>query len=102
MPIPAIILVCIGCALILAGFIFLAVVIVRLLKAARAVGITSMNDVQTVIRKVEGLEPRFRRLERNQSALVDSLQKLSVEAGKVTYLKDELDKATGHITKLKS
>ncbi len=101
MPVVAIILICIGCALILAGFVYLGVVIVRLIRAARAVGIKNMDDGQIVVRKAEGLEPRFRRLERNQTALMDSLQKLSEETSKLTYLKDELDKAAWHITSLK-
>ena len=32
---------------------------------------------------------------------MDSLQKLSEETSKLTYLKDELDRATGHITSIK-
>jgi hypothetical protein len=101
MPIPAIILICIGCALILAGFVYLGVMIVRLIKAAKGVGINSMTDMQIVMRKVQGLEPRFQRLERNQTVLVEGLQKLSTEAAKLTYLKDQLDEATGHISSIK-
>ena len=102
MPLPAIILICIGCALILAGLAFLIVKIVGLVKAARKVGLNSMTDVQIVIRKVQGLEPRFRALENNQTTLTDSLQKLSTEAAALSYLKNELDQATGHIGDLKS
>jgi hypothetical protein len=101
MPIPAIILICIGCALILAGLVYLALKIVGLIRAARKVGLNSLTDVQLVMRKVQGLEPRFRALERNQVALTDSLQRLSAETGKLSYLKEELDKATGHITSIK-
>jgi hypothetical protein len=101
MPLPAIILICIGCALILAGLVFLAVKIVGLVKAARKVGINSMTDVQIVVRKVQGLEPRFRELEKNQAALTASLQRLADEASTLNYLKDELDRATGHIRSIK-
>lgn len=101
MPYPAIILICIGCALILGGLIYLAVTVVRLLKAARKVGITSMTDVQLVVRKVEGLEPRFRELERNQAVLAESMRRLADEASKLGYLKDQLDKATGYISSIK-
>ena len=101
MPLPAIILICIGCALILAGLVFLVVKIVQLIRAARKVGITSVTDVQIVVRKVQGLEPRFRQLEKNQAALTGSLQKLSAEASALSYLKEELEKATGHITSIK-
>lgn len=101
MPLPAIILICIGCALILAGLAFLIVKIVGLVRAARKVGLNSMTDVQIVVRKVQGLEPRFRQLEKNQTALTESLQKLSAEMSALGYLKDELDRATGHIRSLK-
>ena len=101
MPLPAIILICIGCALILAGLVFLVVKIVVLIRAARKVGINSMTDLQIVVRKVQGLEPRFRELEKNQAALTASLQKLADEASALTYLKDELDRATGHIRSIK-
>jgi cell division protein FtsB len=101
MPLPAIILICIGGALILAGLVLLVVKIVVLIKAARRVGINSMTDVQIVIRKVQGLEPRFRELEKNQAVLTASLQKLADEASALNYLKDELDRATGHIRSIK-
>jgi len=101
MSLPAIILICVGCALVLAGLVYLVVKAVGLFKAARKVGIDSMTDIQLVIRKVEGLEPRFRRLEENQARLTESLQKLSAEAAALSYLKDQLDKATGHLTSLK-
>jgi hypothetical protein len=101
MPIPAIILICIGCALIIAGLVYVGIMIWRLIKAARKAGIDSMTDVQIVVRKVQGLEPRLRRLEQNQVAITDSLQKLSLETGAIGYLKEELDKATGHIGSLK-
>ena len=101
MPYPAIILICIGCALILGGLIYLAVAVVRLLKAARKVGLNNMTDVQIVMRKVQGLEPRFERLERNQAIIAESLQKVTAETSKLGYLKDELDKATGHISTIK-
>jgi hypothetical protein len=102
MPLPAIILICVGCALILAGLALLVVRIIRLLRAARKAGINSMTDVQIVIRKVQGLEPRIRDLQRNQAAVADSMQKLSTEAAALSYLKQELDRATGNLSGLKS
>ena len=102
MPLPAIILICVGCALILAGLAFLVVKIVGLIKAARKAGINSMADVQIVMRKVQGLEPRFRALEKNQTAVTESLQKLSAEAAALSYLKDQLEQATGRVRDLKS
>ncbi len=101
MPIPAIVLVCVGGALILAGVAYLVITIVRLVRAARKVGIDSLTDVQVFMRKVQNLEPRFRELEKNQLVLTENLRKLTTETAKLNYLKDELDEATWHITKIK-
>ncbi len=102
MPLPAIILICVGCALILGGLVFFAVKTVALVKAARKVGINNMADVQEVIGRVQRLEPRFRELEKNQAALADSLQRLAVQTEGLNYLKRELDQATGNLSSLKS
>ena len=61
MPLPAIILICVGCALILGGLVYLGLKVGRLVKAARKVGINNMADVQRVVGRVQRLEPRFRR-----------------------------------------
>jgi hypothetical protein len=102
MPLPAIILICVGCALILGGLVFLAVKTVALIKAARKAGINNMADVQEVIGRARRLEPRFRELEKNQAALAESLQRLTAEAEGLNYLRQELDRATGHLSSLKS
>jgi len=102
MPLPAIILICVGCALILGGLAFAAVKAVALVKAARKVGINNMADVQEVIGRVQRLEPRFRELEKNQAALAESLQSLTAEADVLNYLREQLDRATGHLSSLKS
>lgn len=61
-----------------------------------------MADVQEVIARVQRLEPRFVELEKKQANLAEGLQKLSAEAAQLSYLKQELDRATGRISKLKS
>jgi hypothetical protein len=102
MPLPAIILICVGCALILGGLVFIAVKAVALVKAARKVGINNTADLQEVIGRVQRLEPRFRELEKNQAALTESLQRLSAEAEVLNYLREELDRAAGGLSGLKS
>jgi hypothetical protein len=101
MPLPAIIMICVGCALIVAGLVYLAIKAVALVKAAHQAGINNMADVQEIIGRVQRLEPRFRELERNQAALAESLQRLSAEAAVLNYLKEELDRATGDLAGLK-
>jgi hypothetical protein len=60
-----------------------------------------MSDVEIVMRTAQGLEPRFRELQKNQILLADSMQKLATDASKLDYLRDELDKATGRWSSLK-
>jgi exonuclease VII small subunit len=102
MPLPAIIMICVGCSLIVAGLVFVIVKLVALLRAARKAGINNMADIQEVVGRVQRLEPRFRELEKNQAALAESLRKLQAEAAILNYLKEELDQATGHLSSLKS
>ena len=102
MPLPAIIMICVGCALIVAGLVYLVIKAVALIKAARKVGINNMADVQEVIGRVQRLEPRFRELAKNQATLAESLQKISAEAATLNYLKEELNRATGNLSSLKS
>jgi hypothetical protein len=101
MPLPAIILICVGCALILGGLVFIGIRLYALVKAARKAGIRNMSDVQEIIARVQRLEPRFRELERNQAALAESLQRLSAEAAVVNYLAEEFNRATGGLSSIK-
>lgn len=96
-----VVLICVGVALMLAGLIYTAVAGVRLVKAAKKAGINSMDEVRIVIRKVEGLAPRVREITEKQHIVAERLQDLSDSTSKLNYLKDELDRATGHLSHLK-
>jgi hypothetical protein len=102
MPVPAIVLICIGCAMILGGLVYVALKLRTLMKAAHKAGINNMADVQEIIGRVQRLEPRFRELERNQAALAESLQRLQAEAEVLNYLREQLVDATGALTSFKS
>ncbi len=102
MPLPAIILICVGCALMLGGLVFAGLKAYALTKAAKKVGINNVADVQEVIGRVQRLQPRFQELEKNQAALAESLQRLSAETRTLNYLREELDRATGGLSDLKS
>ncbi len=101
MPLPAIILICVGCALIIVGGVLFGIKLYALIKAARKAGIRNSSDVQEIIGRVQRLEPRFRELEKNQAALTESLQRLSAEAAALNFLTEELDRATGRLSDLK-
>jgi len=102
MTLAMIIMICVGCAIGLGGLVILVIRGVGLMKAARQAGISSMDEVQIVIRRAQGLGPRLRELESKQRVVAEGLQRLSATTGQLTYLKDEFDRATGHLSKLKS
>ena len=88
--------------MILGGLVYLGLKLRTLIKAAQKAGINNMADVQEVIARVQRLEPRFKELEKNQAALAESMQKFQAEAHTLNFLREELDKATGSLSKLKS
>jgi hypothetical protein len=91
-----IVMICIGCAFVIAGFAVLGHYAYRLMKAAKKAGIDSMNDVQEIIRRARALEPRLREIQ------AERLESISATTNKLNYLKDELDRSTGRLSKLKS
>ncbi len=95
-------MICIGCALGIAGLVVAGSQLLRLVKAARKAGIDSMADVQEIIRRARGLEPRVREIQEKQKVVAERLRYLSATTSKLNYLKEEFDRATGHISKLKS
>jgi hypothetical protein len=97
-----VVLICVGVALMLAGLIYVAIAGGRLAKAAREAGIASVDEVRIVMRKVEGLAPRLRDLKQKQEVVAERLEDLSATTSKLNYLKDEFERATAHMTHLKS
>jgi len=97
-----IIMICVGCALGIAGLIVAAVRASRLVKAAKAAGINSMEDMREVTRRAQELAPRIEETSRRAKASADGLQNLSVATEKLSYLKKEFDEATGVFNRLKS
>jgi hypothetical protein len=97
-----VILICVGVALGLAGIVYVGLAGLRLLKAARKAGIGSMDEVRIVLRKVDSIGPRLREVEKKQQVIAERLNHVSATASDLRYLKNEFDRATGHITHLKS
>jgi hypothetical protein len=95
-------LICIGCALFITGLAVLGRAGYRLTRAARKVGITSKNDVQEVIRRSRDLAPRVRELQKKQEVVAERLRSLSATTNELSYLKSELDRSIGRLSKLKS
>ena len=94
-------LICVGCAIGIVGLAIAGVEGYRLLKAARKAGITSREDVQTAIRQARELGPRIRETQERYKVVAEKLQHLSATTSKLNYLREELDRATGHLSGLK-
>jgi len=79
-----VVLICLGCVLGMAGVAVAGYQGYRTYKAARAVGITSRRDLDEI------------------SLQAERLQSLSATTSELRYLKDEVDRSTGYLSKLKS
>ena len=97
-----IIMICVGCALIIAGLVVVAIRARRLQKTAQAAGIGSMGQVREVTRRVQELAPRIEETSLRAKATADRLRSLSAAIEKLNYLKKEFDEATRLFTRLKS
>jgi methyl-accepting chemotaxis protein len=102
MTIIMIVMISIGCEAILVGLVVLAVQAVRLLKTVRRAGTDSLSQVQTIVGRVERLEPRLRESAEKQKEVAERLEHLSSTSADLAYLADSLDEATGHMSQLKS
>ena len=95
-------LICLGCALGIAGFVYLALGARTLVIAARKAGIDSREKVALILRKVRELPPKVQELQRKQKTVAERLKSLSATVCKLRYLRDQLDRATGGLSHLKS
>lgn len=102
MTLVMIIMICVGCALILAGLAVLGYRAIKLARAVRAAGLSSTDQVHAVMRRGQELAPRMERLATKQKVVAERLHSLSATTNELNYLKDQLDEATGHLSKLKS
>jgi predicted nucleic acid-binding Zn-ribbon protein len=96
-----VVLICVGCALLIAGLVALAISAFGTIKAARKVGINSKADVQEVVQRIRALESKVREMREKQAVVAERLSSLSATLNNLRYLKDEIDRATGYLSKLK-
>ena len=97
-----IVMICVGCAAIIAGLAALGIQAYRLAKNARRAGLASIGQAQAVVRRGEQLVPRIQEFGEKQKELAERLEHLSATSRQLNYLKDSLDDATGHLSSLKS
>ena len=102
MTLVMVIMICVGCALILAGVAVLAVRAIRLAKAARDAGLSSEDYLRSVIRASKEVELRVERVAAKQRVVAERLESLSATVGELNYLRDQIDEATGHVFTIKS
>lgn len=77
-----VVLICVGCALVLAGLGYAGYHGWRMVKASRQVGDVSKNRVQQITGRAERMAPRLRDLEAKQKAVTESIERLSTTARK--------------------
>lgn len=71
-----VVLICVGCALAIAGLATAAYYFWRLMKTARAAGISSRAHLQQLVGRAARLGPRLRELEVKQRAVAEGLSRL--------------------------
>jgi hypothetical protein len=77
-----VVLICVGCALGLAGLAVLGFHALVFLKTARDAGVSSRAHAQEIMGRAQRLGPRFRDLKRKQKAVTEGLARLSATAGR--------------------
>ncbi|MBN1631327.1 MAG: hypothetical protein JW990_16310 [Thermoleophilia bacterium] len=94
-------LICVGCAIGIAGLAIAGLHGYRLLKAARKAGISSRQDLQDVIREARELGPRVRETQERYKVVAERIQNLSATTERLKYLREELGRATDPLSGLK-
>ncbi len=97
-----IIMICVGCAMGLTGLVYLAIRALVLARAAKKAGSATTAQVQGLVRGGRLLVPRLQELQRKQKVMADQLQRLSATTEDLRLLRDELNRATGFVTHIKS
>ena len=97
-----IVMICVGCAAIIAGLAALGIQAFRLAKNARTAGLTNIGQIQAIIRRGEQLVPRIEEFGAKQKEMAERLENLSATSEKLNYLVDSLDEATSRVSSLKS
>jgi hypothetical protein len=77
-----VVLICVGCAAVLAGLGVTAYRGIKLMKSARAAGVKSRTEAQQIVGRVQRLGPRLREMEAEQRAVAEKLASLSTTAQK--------------------
>ena len=97
-----IIMICVGCALLIAGLAVAAIQASHLVKAARASGINSLDEAKDVARRVQELGPRIEETSLRAKATAERLESLSAATGRLSYLYKQIDESVGFLFRLKS
>ena len=75
-----VVLICVGCALGLAGLVSLGIQALVLLKTARTAGVPSRARLQEIVGRAERLAPRFKELDKKQKAVAEAIARLQATA----------------------
>jgi hypothetical protein len=91
-----VIMICVGLAIGIVGMIIVGRRAYRLNKALKAV---DRARIQTVTRRIEELTPRLEETALKQRDLAQRMKELEIANKRLTYLRSELDIATGRLFK---
>jgi len=94
-----VIMICVGLAIGLAGAILVAQRTYRLNKAIKAI---DRQRIENVSRRIQELTPRIEETKAKQAELAERLKELEIANKRLTYLREQLNIATGRVFKTDS
>jgi len=94
-------LICVGCAIGIAGLVVAAIHGLRLRKAAKKAGFSLREDVQQLMKRIEALGPRVEETKQRYEVVAERLESLSATTDNLKYLRGKFDQATGLFRGLK-
>jgi hypothetical protein len=100
MTVAMIIMICVGCALIIAALVFLAMRIYRLAKTAMAVQKQLDGEVRTLLQKQQMTMERVEHLQAQQPVLMSNIEHLQGSFGRLGYLLNEFGHARTRLAAL--
>jgi hypothetical protein len=100
MTLAMIIMICVGCGLIIAALVFLAVRIYRLAKIGVAVQKELDAEVRVLLQKQEGTMARVEHLQMQQPVLAANIGRVQASFGRLGFLVNEFGRARARLAAL--
>lgn len=101
MTVIMIVMICLGCAVVLAGLGIIAYQGKRLAQVVETASDSAAVPWRAITRKSENLAPQLERLAEKQKEVAESFERISTTSKQLNYLIGSLDQATGRVFTLK-